>query len=71
MNEQATAAPTRKVVAGGIAGSISIILVWALNATLFKGNPMPAEVAAALTTVLSSVAAYFTRPHDRDIPVTN
>ena len=67
MPEQATPMPTRKVVAGGIAGAGSIVLVWALNSTMFKGNPMPPEVASAMTTVLSALASYFVRPSDRDL----
>jgi hypothetical protein len=48
--------PTSKVVAGGAAGAVSIILVWV--AGLF-GLEVPAEVASAFTVLLSSAAAYF------------
>ena len=67
MAEQATLSPTRKVVAGGIAGSATIVLVWLVNATLLKSNPMPAEVASALTTVVSAIVSYFVRPAPGDL----
>lgn len=47
--------PTSKVVAGGAAGAVSIILVWA--ASLF-GLEVPEYVAQAFTVLLSTAAAY-------------
>lgn len=47
--------PTSKVIAGGAAGAVSIVLVWV--AGLF-GLEVPAEVASAVTVLLSSAAAY-------------
>jgi hypothetical protein len=67
MPDQSSPSPTRKVIAGAIAGSSATIIVWVLNATVFVKSPMPAEVAAAFTTVLSGLAAYFTSPSDRDL----
>jgi hypothetical protein len=47
--------PTRKVAAGGVAGAATVILVWL--AGMF-GLEMPPEVAAALTVLLGTGAAY-------------
>jgi hypothetical protein len=51
--------PEKKVTAATLAGAIATILVWVLH--LF-GVDMPAEVAAAITTVLAAVAGYMA-PH--------
>jgi hypothetical protein len=47
--------PTRKVAAGGVGGAATIVLVWL--AGMF-GLEMPPEVAAALTVLLGTGAAY-------------
>lgn len=47
--------PTSKVAAGGAAGALTVVLVWALGAA---GVDIPAEVASALTVLLSTAAAY-------------
>ena len=49
-------APEPKVVAGGAAGAASIILVYVVG--LF-GIDVPAEVASAVTVLISFGAAYF------------
>jgi len=62
---QPTSVPTRKVLAGGLAGAISTILVFALNSYVLapKGSQLiTGEVAAALTTVLSFLVSYFVPP---------
>jgi hypothetical protein len=52
-------APYRKVSAGALAGALSIILVWVVNAfVLPESNPLPGEVASAITTVLTFVVGY-------------
>jgi len=51
--------PEKKVTAAALAGAIATILVWILN---LAGVDMPAEVAAALTTILAAVAGYMA-PH--------
>jgi hypothetical protein len=51
-------APESKVVAGAVAGAVSIILVWL--AGLF-GLEVPPEVAAAVTVVLGAGTAYLKR----------
>lgn len=47
-----------KVKAGGAAGALSIVLVWALGEA---GVSVPPEVASALTVLLSSAAGYLKR----------
>jgi hypothetical protein len=54
------ATPTPKVAAAGIAGAISIILVWVLNSGV--GVDVPPEVASAFTTVVAFAAGYIKAP---------
>lgn len=51
-------APVRKVAAGGIGGAISTILVWIIQQ--WMRQPIPAEVAAAITTVIVFMVGYLT-----------
>lgn len=55
--------PNTKVAAGGLAGGLSLLLVWGIGAL---GVEVPAEVAAAITTVITFAVSYFvpekTRP---------
>lgn len=50
--------PQPKVVAGGVAGAISIVLVYALGEA---GISIPPEVASAITTILSFAGGYLKR----------
>lgn len=45
-----------KVAAGSLGGAGAVLIVWILS--LFNLSPTP-EVAAALTTILASLAGYF------------
>lgn len=54
----ASAAPTSKVVAGSVAGAVTVIVVWAAS---LAGLDVPAFVAAAFTTLVSFGASYLTR----------
>lgn len=47
--------PHPKVAAGGIAGAASILIVFVLGQV---GVDVPAEVASAITVLISGVAAY-------------
>lgn len=47
--------PQPKVAAGGVGGAVAIILVWALG---YAGVDVTAEVAAAITSVISFAFAY-------------
>lgn len=51
-------APAPKVVAGTAAGALTVILVWVAG---LLGLDVPAEVAAAVTVLLSTGAAYLKR----------
>ncbi len=51
--------PEKKVTAATLAGAIVTIAIWVLHLT---GVDVPAEVAAAITTVLAGVAGYMA-PH--------
>ena len=51
--------PEKKVTAATLAGAIVSIAVWIMHLT---GIDIPAEVAAAITTVLAAVAGYLA-PH--------
>ena len=46
-----------KVRAAGLAGIIVTVVVWALQA--FAGVDVPAEVAAALVTVITFIVGFF------------
>lgn len=50
-------APNRKILAAGLAGAITSILAWVLIVT--TDVEIPANVAAAITTVLTFAAGYF------------
>lgn len=54
----ASAAPTSKVVAGSVAGAVTVIVVWAAS---LAGLDVPGAVAAAVSTVLAFGASYLTR----------
>jgi hypothetical protein len=47
-----------KVAAAGVAGSLSVIVVYIAQAVL--GQPLPAEITSAVQTVFTGVAVYFT-----------
>lgn len=57
--DQVSAAPTNKVAASGIGGSISVVLIWAVNQ--FFNIELPPEVAAAIATVISFASGYLVR----------
>ena len=51
------AKPTAKVAAGGAAGLIAALIMWAITAT---GIDVPAEVVAFVPTIAAFVASYLT-----------
>ena len=54
--------PTRKVGASGVAGALSIVLVWLVNTFVLTGpTKITGEVASAITTVFTFVVGYFVR----------
>lgn len=57
--DQVSAAPTNKVAASGIGGSVSVVVIWLVN-TVF-GIEIPSEVAAAFATVISFASGYLVR----------
>ena len=60
----ATATPTRKVQAGGLAAAVTIILVWSLRQ--FAGVEVPTEVGMATQAVIAGLASYFVPPAAQD-----
>lgn len=52
---QPTAAPTNKMVAVGVAGALTVVLVYALGEF---GYNIPVEVASAVTVLISFVSGY-------------
>lgn len=56
MNSNVT--PQPKVIAGGIAGAVTIVLLWVLGT--YAGVQVPQEVAAAMTTLFGFAASYLT-----------
>jgi hypothetical protein len=67
---QKTAVPTTKVTAGALAGALSAIVVWILNAfVMAPEKQIPAEIGMMLTTVLTFLVSYLTPPSPGDAPV--
>lgn len=56
--DQVSSAPTNKVAAAGIGGSLTIVVVYVLG---LMGVELPAEVASALTALISFAAGYLVR----------
>lgn len=66
-SKQASSSPTRKVLAGGVAGAITLVVVWALNTYFLPlGKPITGEIAAALTTLASFGLSYWVDPSAAD-----
>ncbi|MBD0271824.1 MAG: hypothetical protein ICV73_07830, partial [Acetobacteraceae bacterium] len=57
-----TALPTRKVAAGGIAGTMATMVIWLYDTCGLPGAPVAPEVAATLTTMTTFAASYATPP---------
>lgn len=57
--EQPTASPTRKVAAGGIGGAVAIVLIYAFQQ--LTGVLLPAEVAGAVTLIVSFGTSYIVK----------
>ena len=57
--DQPTPAPTRKVAATGIAGAVSVVLMYVVQ-TIFN-VAIPAEVASAITLILSFASGYIVK----------
>lgn len=57
--DQPSAAPTRKVAAGGIGGAVAFIMVVILQMSF--GVEFPAGFEAAIATIISFAASYMTK----------
>ena len=55
--DQPTKAPTQKMTAVGISGAVTLVVIWLVSQF---GVDLPAEVASALTIIISFVAGYLT-----------
>ena len=67
MAEQVSGGPTRKVMVGGLANALSTVVVWTLNSYILPPDkPITAEIALALTTIISFIAMYFVAPAPSD-----
>ena len=65
--KQQDAAPTRKVLVGGVAGAITTIVVYLLNTYyLPTGKPITGDIGAAITTLLSFALSYLVPPAASD-----
>lgn len=56
---QPTAAPTRKVGAGAIGGAIAVVLIYAFQE--LTRVTLPAEVAGAVTLIVSFMTSYLVK----------
>lgn len=65
-NVSPTCRPRRKVLSGGMTGSIVTLVVLVLNIYVFTGNnadkKIPPELASSATTVLSLLVSYLVPP---------
>ena len=57
--DQPTASPTNKVYAGMLTGALMTVLLYTLKA--WKGIELPADVAVAVSTLISAGIMYATR----------
>jgi hypothetical protein len=57
--DQLTAAPTRKVMAITVAGSLLTVAVWVLKE--FYAVEIPGEVQGAVHTAMAALVGYFVR----------
>ncbi len=58
-----TSLPSQKVTAAALAAAIVQIAVWTSS---WAGFAFPAEVAAAITVILTFLAGYIAPPNQRD-----
>lgn len=56
---QPTASPTQKVAAAGIAGAVSVLLIYLVQ-TIFN-IVIPAEVSSSITAILAFASGYLIR----------
>lgn len=69
MPRMKTDIPARKVTAATLGAAASQVLVWYLNDFVLS-DPIPAAVAAAITTLMVFLGGYFVLPHERDTVMT-
>jgi putative flippase GtrA len=62
-----TAAPVRKVTSGLAGGAVASVALWVLKQ--YAGFDPPAEIAGAITTLISFLVAYIVPPSPNDAPV--
>lgn len=58
--------PAQKVIGGSIGGAVSTIVIYVLNEYVLSA-PLPAEIAAAVTTLVVALVGYYVPPHARDV----
>lgn len=63
----ATSLPTQKTIAGTLAGAVSAVIVFILNTyVLPPDQPLPPEIAVAVSTIISCVVMYLVPPSSKD-----
>jgi hypothetical protein len=65
MAQQINGKPIRKVAAGAIAGATITVVLWTIK-SMFKVD-VPADVASAMTVLLTFVVSYQTPAADQDL----
>jgi len=63
-------APIRKVAASGVAGALTTVVIFVLDTYIMPSKPITAEIAAAITTVMTFAAGYLTPPAENDRVIT-
>ncbi len=64
---QISSTPTKKVTAGGLAGALTILIVWGVDEGL--AVEVPGHVGAAFTTIFTFLAAYITQSRPSEVEV--
>ena len=64
---QPTNFPRRKIITGGIAGAVTVVIVFVLNSyVLPTGKPIPAEISSAITTIITFAISFLTPPGESE-----
>lgn len=61
--EMVSKRPARKIVGGGIAGAVTALILWLLSEF---GISVDADVASAITVIVTFIAGYLVRPDGGD-----
>ncbi|QXQ07646.1 hypothetical protein KX816_06410 [Sphingosinicellaceae bacterium] len=69
----ATDLPRRKVAVGGLAGAVSVILIYVVNHYFLNApsEALPGDVGAAITLAISFAVSWFMPPSDDETTIAD